>query len=83
MNRRDVNEPPDNYVLAPLTISSYLLALIISFQQKKKKKVSEKSLLINTLLKDIWDAHNIHEKRKIFRVLTFILMEKLHIHLRN
>ena len=42
MNRGGVNEPPDNYVLAPLTISSYLLALIISFQQKKKKKKYQK-----------------------------------------
>lgn len=42
MNRRDVNEPPDNYVLAPLTKSSYLLALIISFQPKKKKKYQKR-----------------------------------------
>ena len=45
MNRGGVNEPPDNYVLAPLTISSYLLALIISFQQKKKKKSIRKEFI--------------------------------------
>lgn len=34
---KDANEA-DNYVLAHLTISCYLLALIRSFQQKKYQK---------------------------------------------